>query len=84
MCSLSCRPMSPGEMTLRSHFISFNKTMLLRGVNRPQTAQPPSIKFCGEISWQKPLIIDSTNEFEGGSGGNFEGKSKGFALSFFF
>ena len=41
--------------------------------NLPHTAQPASIKFHGVVSLQKPLIIDYINEFDGGSGGNFEG-----------
>ena len=43
--------------------------------NLPHTAQPASTKFIGALSLQNPFIIDSSNTFEGGSGGNFEEES---------
>jgi hypothetical protein len=66
--------MSPGEIMFKSsQFISFNNTMSLTDDNVPHTTQPPSTKFCGAVSLQKPLIIDSSNAFEGESGKNFDG-----------
>ena len=73
LCNLSYRPTSPGEITSKSQFISSNNVILAMSDNLPHTAQPASIKFRGVVSLQKPLIIDSINEFDGGSGGNFEG-----------
>jgi hypothetical protein len=76
--------MSPGEIMFKSlQFILFNNTMLLTDDNVPHTAQPPSTEFCGAVSLQKPLIIDSSNAFEGGSGGNFDGTSYISFSSFF-
>jgi hypothetical protein len=60
--------MSPGEIMFKSsQFISFNNIMLLTDDNVPHTTQPPLTKFCEAVSLQKPLIIDSSNAFEGGS-----------------
>lgn len=51
--------------------------MWLMADNLPHTAQPASTKFWGALSLQKPSIIDSSSEFEGGSGGNFTEESSG-------
>ena len=63
--------MPPGEMRFKSPFILFNNTMSSIDDNVPHT--PPLIKFCGAVSLQNPLIIDSNNAFEGESDGNFDG-----------
>ena len=70
-CNLLYQPMPPGEMRFKSPFILFNNTMSSIDDNVPHTAQPPSIKFCGAVSLQTPLIIHSNNAF-GEPGGNFD------------
>ena len=74
--SLSHQPTSPSEITFKSQSISSNRIILSTGDNLPHTAHPILINFCGVVSPQNPLIIDSIKFFEGGSGGNFDGKSE--------